>query len=75
MYAVVKEARRLAPSVKGLHSTALLEWERGDSGRHPSDEQLVAWAGALGLTVELREPAPPPGAPTEQPARHRRRAA
>lgn len=57
MYAVIKAARRLAPGVKGLHSTALLEWERGDSGRHPSDEQLIAWAAALDMKVELREAA------------------
>lgn len=52
---LAKEIRRVAPEVRGCTRTAITYWERGDTGRSPSDVQLAAWAQALGLELTLIE--------------------
>jgi len=51
---VADRAAKAFPAVKGLLRTAFRAWEQEAAGRSPSDEQLVAWATALDMTIEVR---------------------
>lgn len=50
---LIEIVHALDPEVGGFHSSSVAEWEKADSSRSPSAEQLDAWARALGFDLVL----------------------